>query len=176
MKNKDRNPIVEPFDGICREFIHQQQGSNNDAKNPHKIVSSFLIIRTLTCSKRCDNWPSTPSGSNSTTKMRDPETWYLAFRDNNLSKLFPKLVENVEQEGGKDKQRFYTLRPDPMRKDVAVLQGQEFKPGDAAKLPFNQPSGSQAAALGPVIKRSAPSGKKEAGPERQNPENDPRPI
>ncbi len=44
------------------------------------------------------------------------------------------------------------------------MEAHEFKPGDAARLPFNQPSGSQAAALGPVIKRSGPSKVKEAGP------------
>ena len=47
---------------------------------------------------------------------------------------------------------------------MAILTAHEFKEGDAAKLPFNQPSRSQAAALGPVIKRSAPSNVKEAGP------------
>jgi CRISPR-associated protein Csh1 len=97
-------------------------------------------------------------------KSSDPEEWYRAFRENNPGKLFPKLVEDVEQAGGKDKQRFYTLYSDPKRDDVAVLTAQEFKPGDATKLPFNQPSGAQAAALGPIIKRSAPTNNKEAGP------------
>ena len=97
-------------------------------------------------------------------KSPDPEAWYRELRATNLGRLFPKLVEDVEQEGGKDKQRFYTLQPDPQHADTAVLKGHEFKEGDAGKLPFNQPSGSQAAALGPVIKRSAPSKTKEAGP------------
>jgi CRISPR-associated protein Csh1 len=97
-------------------------------------------------------------------KSPDPEKWYRELRSKDLGRLFPKLVEDVEQEGGKDKQRFYTLQADPQRKNIAILQAHEFKQGDAAKLPFNQPSGSQAPALGPVIKRSAPSKKKEAGP------------
>jgi CRISPR-associated protein Csh1 len=97
-------------------------------------------------------------------KTPDPETWYRDLRAKDLGRLFPKLVEDVEQESGKDKQRYYTLRPDPRHAEVSILEPHEFKEGDAAKLPFNQPSGSQAAALGPVIKRSAPSKTKEAGP------------
>src|SRR5262245_40445658 len=97
-------------------------------------------------------------------KSPDPDVWYRDLRAKDLGRLFPKLVEDVEQEGGKDKQLFYSLQADPQRADTAVLQAHEFKEGDAAKLPFNQPSGSQAAALGPVIKRSAPSKTKEAGP------------
>lgn len=97
-------------------------------------------------------------------KSPDPEAWYRAIRGAHLARLFPKLVEDVEQEGSKDKQRYYTLRTDPKRPDTAVLEVHEFKEGDGGRLPFNQPSGSQAAALGPVIKRSAPSKVKEAGP------------
>ena len=97
-------------------------------------------------------------------KSADPEVWYRQLRINDLGRLFPKLVEDVEQEGGKDKQRFYSLSVEPQQSEVAVLKASEFKPGDAAKLPFNQPSGSQSAALGPIIKRSAPPKNKEAGP------------
>jgi len=94
----------------------------------------------------------------------DPEAWYRELRENDPGKLFPKLVEAGDQETGKDKQHYYTLRDDPIQPDVAVLEVHEFKEGDSARLPFNQPSGSQAAALGPVIKRSGPSAKKVAGP------------
>ena len=94
----------------------------------------------------------------------DPEAWYQELRAHDLGRLFPKLVEDVEQEGGKDKQRYYTLRADLHHPDVAVLQSVEFREGDSAKLPFNQASGPQAPALGPVIKRTAPSKVKEAGP------------
>jgi CRISPR-associated protein Csh1 len=94
----------------------------------------------------------------------DPEEWYRGLRKKDLGRLFPWLVEDVEQEGGKDKQRYYTLQPDPTSADLAILEAHEFKDEDAARLPFNQPSGSQAAALGPIVKRTAPSKTKEAGP------------
>ena len=61
-----------------------------------------------------------------------------------------------------------TLRADPDSSDAAILEVHEFKPGDAEKLPFNQPSGSQSAALGPLIKRTPPAKGKEAGSEREN--------
>ena len=44
-------------------------------------------------------------------KSPDPEAWYRDLRANDLSRLSPKLVEDVEQGGGKDQQRFYTPRP-----------------------------------------------------------------
>ncbi len=96
----------------------------------------------------------------------DPELWYRELRERDLGRLFPKLVEDVEDSStkGKDTPRYYTLRADPDDPDVAVLEAHEFKPGVAAKLPFNQPSGSQSAALGPVIKRTPRSKTKEAGP------------
>jgi hypothetical protein len=97
-------------------------------------------------------------------KSPEPEAWYRDLRARELGRLFPKLVEDVEQEGGKDKQRYYTLQADPNRADVAVLKAWEFKDGDSAKLPFNQASGPQSPALGPVIKRTASSSAKEAGP------------
>jgi CRISPR-associated protein Csh1 len=99
-------------------------------------------------------------------KHPDPEAWYRELRQNSLGRLFPKLVEDVEESAGtsKDAQRYYTLRADPGSPDVAILEAHEFKPGDSAKLPFNQPSGSQSAALGPIIKRTAPSKAKAAGP------------
>src|SRR5262249_51226442 len=78
-------------------------------------------------------------------KAPDPNAWYHELRTKELGRLFPKLVEDVEQQVGKDKQRFYSLQPHPADGQTAILRAQEFKPGDAAKLPFNQPSGSQAA-------------------------------
>jgi len=99
-------------------------------------------------------------------KHPDPEVWYRELRQHDLGRLFPKLVEEVDESGGKSKDipRYYTLRPDPNSLDTAILEVHEFKPGDAEKLPFNQPSGSQSAALGPLIKRTPPSKGKEAGP------------
>jgi CRISPR-associated protein Csh1 len=99
-------------------------------------------------------------------RHHDPEVWYRELRQNDLARLFPKLVEDVEDSStkGKDTRRYYTLRADPDDPDVAVLEAHEFKPGDATRLPFNQPSGSQSAALGPVIKRTPRSKTREAGP------------
>ena len=99
-------------------------------------------------------------------KHSDPESWYRELRKHDLGRLFPKLVQDVEDSSSsiKDSQRYYTLRADPDSLDVAILETHEFKPGDAAKLPFNQPSGSQSSALGPIIKRTPSSKKKEAGP------------
>ena len=96
----------------------------------------------------------------------DPEEWYRDLRKHHLANLFPKLVEDVEESSGtgQDIPRYYTLRADPSSLDTAILEVHEFKPGDAARLPFNQPSGSQSAALGPIIKRTPPSKTKEAGP------------
>jgi CRISPR-associated protein Csh1 len=97
-------------------------------------------------------------------KHPDPEAWYRELRLNDLGRLFPKLVEDVEESSSKDPTRFYTLRADPELADTAILEVNEVKSGDAYKLPFNQPSGSQSAALGPIVKRTAASKKKEAGP------------
>ncbi len=99
-------------------------------------------------------------------KHSDPEAWYRDLRQNGLGRLFPKLVENVEESssGGKDTTRYYTLRADPNSNDTAILEVNELKPGDPSRLPFNQPSGSQSAALGPIVKRTAPSKAKDAGP------------
>jgi CRISPR-associated protein Csh1 len=97
---------------------------------------------------------------------QDPEVWYRGLRQSNPGRLFSKLVENVEESSssGKDTPRYYTLKADPDSDDTTILEVHEFKPGDASRLPFNQPSGSQSAALGPIIKRTAPSKAKEAGP------------
>jgi len=96
----------------------------------------------------------------------DPELWYRELRQHDLGRLFPKLVADLEEtsSSSKDTPRYYTLRADPDSLDLAILEAHEFKPGDAAKLPFNQPSGSQSPALGPVIKRRHSPKTKEAGP------------
>lgn len=95
----------------------------------------------------------------------DPEAWYRDLRQCDLARLFPYLVEDVDDEGkGKETPRYYTLSSDPIDATVAVLEPHEMKPADASKLPFNKPSGSQSAALGPLIKRSPPSKTKAAGP------------
>lgn len=95
----------------------------------------------------------------------DPEVWYRDLRRYDLARLFPYLVEDVDDEGkGKETSRYYTLGSDPNDSTVAVLEAHEMKPADASKLPFNKPSGSQSAALGPLIKRTPASKTKGAGP------------
>src|SRR5262249_11601367 len=95
----------------------------------------------------------------------DPEAWYRWLRQNDMAQLFPYLVEDVDDEGkGKDKPRYYPLGPDATDPTVAVLEAHELKPTDGGKLPFNKPTGSQAAALGPLIKRTPASKGKPPGP------------
>lgn len=88
----------------------------------------------------------------------DLESWFKDFRQNAPEKLFQYLVESTER-----MERYYTLSPDKEDPDLAVLEALDFKESDNIKLPFNQSSGSQGAALGPVIKRTY-SNAKGAGP------------
>ena len=84
-----------------------------------------------------------------------PEAWYRELRENDAAKLFPKLVEKSERI-----ERVYVLSADPRDADTAVLEVRDFLPEtDPLRLPFNQPSGSQSAALGPVIKRTGRHGR-----------------
>jgi CRISPR-associated protein Csh1 len=95
----------------------------------------------------------------------DPEAFYRQTCAESLGWLFRFLVEDVEDdEPAKEKPRYYTLKPDAKDETVAILEARELTAEAAAKLPFNKPSGSQSAALGPVIKRTAPSKTKSAGP------------
>lgn len=89
----------------------------------------------------------------------DPEAWYGGVRAANAGDLFPWLVESSDKIT-----RYYTLRADPEALDTAILELHEVRDGDALRLPFNQPSGSQSAALGPVIKRSPGGSGKAPGP------------
>ena len=78
---------------------------------------------------------------------------------------FPIWSKKVDTEGrGIEKPRYYTLSPDPKHASVAILEAHELKSTDGVKLPFNQPSGSQSPALGPLIKRTPPTKAKPAGP------------
>src|SRR4051794_7362519 len=92
-----------------------------------------------------------------------PDAFYDRIRANQPERLFPFLVEDVDDGDEKDKPHYYTLAPAD-DDAVAVLEAYELKPGDTSKLPFNQPSGSQSAALGPLVKRTAKSKTKPAGP------------
>jgi CRISPR-associated protein Csh1 len=88
-----------------------------------------------------------------------PEIFYKRIRATEPERLFPFLVENSEEEGdGKDRPRYYTLGPAEDDPNVAVLEACELKAGDSAKLPFNQSSGPNSPALGPVVKRTAKKG------------------
>ena len=91
----------------------------------------------------------------------DSEDWYQRLQEGEAFRIFPKLVEPLEKI-----ERFYTLRPDPKDSDLAVLEVHDLRASDIIRLPFNQPSGSQGAALGPVLKRTAgdPAKRKTAGP------------
>ena len=87
----------------------------------------------------------------------DPAEWYKRIRLTDPQRLFPFLIEP-----GEKIERYYTLRPDPRDDELAVLEVHDFRNGDHLRLPFNQPSGSQSAQLGPVLKRtSGGKGKKE---------------
>jgi CRISPR-associated protein Csh1 len=95
----------------------------------------------------------------------EPESFYRQTREKRLGWLFRFLVEDIgEDEAADGRPRYYTLSSDPKEDLVAVLEAHELTGETAAKLPFNMPSGSQSAALGPVIKRTPPSRTKPAGP------------
>ncbi len=95
---------------------------------------------------------------------------YREARELAPQRLSPFLVERVEGDEGADARRFYVLSADSDNDEVALLEAREMRPGDGEKrsdaenLPFNQASGPRSAALGPVIKRAAPTKDKEAGP------------
>lgn len=77
------------------------------------------------------------------------EKWYEEARELSADKLLKYLVEAPESEAN-----FYTLRSDPNDSVTAILEQWQTKPAHSTKLPFNQPTGSQSAALGPLIKRT----------------------
>ncbi len=79
----------------------------------------------------------------------DIESWYQEVRVSNASQLLPFLVEAPDSAGN-----FYTLRASPDESDLAILELEQVKESDKSRLPFNQPTGSQSAALGPIIKRT----------------------
>src|SRR5688500_13896109 len=92
------------------------------------------------------------------------EVTYRRIREQLPETLFPFLVEASDEDGEAGSAKYYTLSADPADAETAVLEARELKAGDGAKLPFNQPSGAQSPALGPVVKRSAPTKGKPPGP------------
>jgi len=89
----------------------------------------------------------------------DPEIWYRELRETDPGRLFPWLVE----QSGKV-ESYYTLSPHPQDLTAAVLEVHDLREGDSRRLPFNQPSGSQSPALGPVVKRTWKAADKTGGP------------
>jgi hypothetical protein len=88
-----------------------------------------------------------------------PEDFYIRLRKCAPEQLFPYLVESGDEEDdNSDKPRYYTLKAAENDSSAAVLEVFEFKAGDAVKLPFNQASGPNSPALGPVAKRTAKRG------------------
>ena len=77
------------------------------------------------------------------------EEWYVSMRETNAQQLLPLLVEAPDLDGN-----FYTIRADSDETDLAILEVEQVKESDRSKLPFNQPTGSQSPALGPIIKRT----------------------
>ena len=84
--------------------------------------------------------------------------WFKNMRVQKPEQIFPYLVEASE-----NIEKYYTLSLDHDDSDLAILEVADFQKGDNRKLPFNQPSGPQSPALGPVIKRTYATGKG-AGP------------
>jgi CRISPR-associated protein Csh1 len=80
---------------------------------------------------------------------KESELWYEEARLSSADKLLKYLVEPPESEAN-----FYTLRADPNDSETAILEQWQTKAEHLTKLPFNQPTGSQSAALGPLIKRT----------------------
>ena len=80
---------------------------------------------------------------------KESDQWYEEARATSADKLLKYLVEAPERDAN-----FYTLRSDPNDSDTAILEQWQTKPEHSTKLPFNQPTGSQSAALGPIIKRT----------------------
>lgn len=72
-----------------------------------------------------------------------------ALRETHAAELAPLLVE-----AGDKVARVYLLQADPARPGVVRLWGEDLTEEKARLLPFNRPSGSQSAAIGPVFKRS----------------------
>lgn len=81
-----------------------------------------------------------------------PWEWYLRLREERPELLFPYLVESARDSMAPN---YYVLREDPEDPETAVLEQREFRRGeDEGRLPFIQSTGSQSAAIGPVIKRT----------------------
>ena len=90
----------------------------------------------------------------------DVEQWYDEARKTRPDQLLTWLVEAPD-----DAEKFYTLTPSKSDASVAILESHDLKESHRVRLPFNQPTGSQSAALGPVIKRTFAN--KKCGPSKK---------
>ena len=81
------------------------------------------------------------------------------MRENKSGDILPFLVE-----AGEKIDRVYVLRPDAENVNLVHIEAEDFTFEKQKKIPFVKPSGSQSAAVGPVIKRTFKPKEKEAGP------------
>lgn len=90
----------------------------------------------------------------------DAEEWYEEARKSHPDKLLTWLVEAPDES-----ETFYTLQADQNDSSIAILEAHDLKESHRIRLPFNQPTGSQSAALGPIIKRTFAN--KKSGPSKK---------
>ncbi|MCK4668313.1 CRISPR-associated protein, partial [Candidatus Dependentiae bacterium] len=81
------------------------------------------------------------------------EEWYLNLRINNPERLFPFLVESIE-----NIEKIYILEKD-IEKDTLLLVPEDMTKEKAAWLPFIKPTGGRSPQIGPIIKVSKDSPK-----------------
>ena len=86
-------------------------------------------------------------------RQSEIEAWFHQIHEQGDPRLFPYLVEENEKI-----EYAYILSPDAEDPDLAILSLQEIGQ-NYHHYPFNKPTGSQSAQIGPVIKRNKPSGK-----------------
>ena len=89
----------------------------------------------------------------------DSENWYLHCKKEETDKFFPFLVES-----GDKVKLAYVIKPDPNDNQGILLDCEELTEEKQAMVPFVKPSGSQDAAIGPVIKRTFKAKERIAGP------------
>jgi len=107
--------------------------------------------------KKLSLWMLATENGISTT---DVDAWYADAREHDADQLLKWMVEAPD-----DVERFYTLKPDATDDSVANLLVYDLTPLHRTRLPFCQPTGSQSAALGPIIKRT--NANKKTGPSKK---------
>lgn len=90
---------------------------------------------------------------------QDLNKWFQTVRQDQSGDILPFLVE-----AGEKIDRVYVLMPDAEDVNLVHLEAEDFTFEKQKKIPFVKPSGSQSAAVGPVIKRTFKAKEKEAGP------------